>query len=301
METVSNNCVQLRSYRLKVSCSLNLFLCMGKSHRDAGRSLWCIAHPANLQGFWKAFPGTASSSSVPNAWETWLPKVIWQTNHFQDHSPKRRIWNDEHWILFPRLSNSKYSALKLLHLQMKETFHPRMEDQGPSMASLWFWHHVRQTVDCSNNLTGSSSYCKVHLWTVHRIERCEDHCHRETGANTTPDCGLRSDDRLDLIACQAPIVRMESTLAATKANPKAFPLKLKYKLQKHVQSGGCAHVNLSNPCLLTWWKQTQSRDRRAKSFGMRASQPATSGEDASKSLASTHVGVVHPPFQTWAC
>lgn len=85
-------------------------------------------------------------------------------------NPKRRIWNDEHWILFPAFSNSKYSA-KLLHLEMKETFHPRMEDQGPSMASLWFWHHVRQTVDCSNNLTGSSSYCKVHLWTVHRIER----------------------------------------------------------------------------------------------------------------------------------
>lgn len=68
-----------------------------------------------------------------------------------------------------------------------------------------------------------------------------------------PDYGLRSDDRqeqprviqgFDLIACQAPIMRMESTLAATKANPKAFPLKLKYKLQKHVQSGGCTHVNL---------------------------------------------------------
>lgn len=75
---------------------------------------------------------------------------------------------------------------------MKETFHPRIEDQGPSMASLWFWHHVRQTVDCSNYLTGTSSYEKVHLWTVYQVESLP---YGETVANTMSDYGLRSDDR----------------------------------------------------------------------------------------------------------
>ena len=94
-------------------------------------------------------------------------------------NPKRRIWNDERWILFPTFSNSKYSP-KLLHLHMKETFHPRIEDQGPSI-----WHHVRQT--CSNHLTGISSYDKVHLWTVHQVESLP---YGETVANT-----MWSDDR----------------------------------------------------------------------------------------------------------
>ena len=119
-----------------------------KSHRDAGRSLWCIAHPANLLGFWKLLSGNNIEFFRAKYFkESRLPREIQQTNHVQDHGPRPYpcCHDERSGILGRKLSchhepvtkNLKRRTLdyiphifkfkvlpKLLHLQIVRNFSP---------------------------------------------------------------------------------------------------------------------------------------------------------------------------------